>query len=238
MSRILQRFFSTSTGANAAISRVSSSKPNETRTVSPALRARLLVLKSLAKDKRARLRDGLFVVHHEKHLDAAADAQIVVNDLFVDRGSVGLPQVTRMVQKLQLLNKDLVVWDVPARILDTSTDAGSVDEMVGIAARPQLSFDGVVETSGLWLLICDVNDPTNAGVLVRTAEATGCTGVVFCGVTCDPLGPKVVRSSAGSLFRIPVFQASFDDVKRKLTAHRFVALANRSDATSLSEVRH
>jgi len=54
------------------------------------------------------------------------------------------------------------------------------------------------------MLVCvDLGDPGNAGTLIRTAEAAGAAGVVFAGRSVDPYNPKVVRSSAGSIFRTP-----------------------------------
>jgi TrmH family RNA methyltransferase len=54
------------------------------------------------------------------------------------------------------------------------------------------------------LVLVDVADPGNAGTLLRSAEAAGATAVVFCAGSVDPFNPKTVRSSAGSLFHVPV----------------------------------
>jgi TrmH family RNA methyltransferase len=59
-------------------------------------------------------------------------------------------------------------------------------------------------TCGLVVVLDDVNDPGNAGTIVRTAEAVGAAAVVFAGASTDPFGPKTVRASAGSAFRVPL----------------------------------
>ncbi|NEG55777.1 TrmH family RNA methyltransferase [Bifidobacterium platyrrhinorum] len=51
-----------------------------------------------------------------------------------------------------------------------------------------------------------VRDPGNAGTVIRAADAAGCDAVVFVDECVDPLNPKVVRSTAGSLFHIPVLR--------------------------------
>ena len=48
-----------------------------------------------------------------------------------------------------------------------------------------------------------VQDPGNAGAIVRAAEAFGATGVMFLKGTASPFNPKTLRASAGSLFRVP-----------------------------------
>lgn len=56
-----------------------------------------------------------------------------------------------------------------------------------------------------FLVVCvDVRDPGNAGTVLRSAEAAGADGVVFCDGSVDVYNPKTVRSSAGSLFHVPV----------------------------------
>ena len=52
----------------------------------------------------------------------------------------------------------------------------------------------------------DVRDPGNAGTLLRSAEAAGAQGVVFCRGSVDVTNPKTVRASAGALFHVPVVE--------------------------------
>lgn len=57
----------------------------------------------------------------------------------------------------------------------------------------------------------ETNDPGNAGTLIRIADAMGAQAAIFAGDAVDPQSPKVVRSTAGSLFHVPV--ARDKDVK-------------------------
>jgi TrmH family RNA methyltransferase len=64
-------------------------------------------------------------------------------------------------------------------------------------------------------LVClDVRDPGNAGTVLRTADAAGVDVVFCCGGTVDPFNPKTVRSSAGSVFHVPLVVSP--DVDRPL----------------------
>jgi TrmH family RNA methyltransferase len=49
-----------------------------------------------------------------------------------------------------------------------------------------------------------VRDPGNAGTVLRSAEAGGADGVIFCDGSVDVYNPKTVRASAGALFHVPV----------------------------------
>ena len=54
-----------------------------------------------------------------------------------------------------------------------------------------------------WWCWTALQDPGNAGAIVRAAEAFGATGVLFLKGTASPYNPKTLRASAGSLFRVP-----------------------------------
>jgi RNA methyltransferase, TrmH family len=62
-----------------------------------------------------------------------------------------------------------------------------------ISARPRLA-----------VVLANVRDPGNAGTILRTADAAGASGVIFAAASVDPYNSKCVRSSAGSIFHLPL----------------------------------
>lgn len=56
----------------------------------------------------------------------------------------------------------------------------------------------------LYLVLDGLQDPGNVGTLIRTAEAVGATAVLISRNSADPYSPKVVRSTMGTIFRVPV----------------------------------
>ena len=94
-----------------------------------------------------------------------------------------------------------VAGDLMAELAQTVTPQGLlavchfVDVPLGrlVSARPALV-----------VLLANVRDPGNAGTVLRTADAAGAGGVVFTAASVDPYNSKCVRSSAGSLFHLPV----------------------------------
>ncbi|HEV2376056.1 MAG TPA: RNA methyltransferase [Streptosporangiaceae bacterium] len=59
----------------------------------------------------------------------------------------------------------------------------------------------------LVVVLASVRDPGNAGTVLRSADAAGADGVVFCAASVDPYNSKCVRASAGSIFHLPVVVA-------------------------------
>ncbi len=72
-------------------------------------------------------------------------------------------------------------------------DAAAPDLADVLAARPRLVA-----------VLANVRDPGNAGTVIRAADAAGADAVLLAGESVDPHNPKVVRSTAGSLFHLPV----------------------------------
>lgn len=67
-----------------------------------------------------------------------------------------------------------------------------------------------LKTHGRYAILSGLQDPGNAGMIVRTADAMGLDGVIFSG-SCDVYNPKVIRATMGSIFRIPVFSDIDED---------------------------
>lgn len=65
---------------------------------------------------------------------------------------------------------------------------------------------------GVVLVADNLRDPGNAGAIIRSAVATGVAGVVLTGDCVDPFNPKVLRATAGAIFRAPVVLGEFADV--------------------------
>lgn len=59
---------------------------------------------------------------------------------------------------------------------------------------------------GKYILLDGVQDPGNAGTIVRTADAAGFAGVIFGSGSVDPYNDKVVRSMQGSQFHVPIYR--------------------------------
>lgn len=86
------------------------------------------------------------------------------------------------------------------RISDLDTPTG----LVAVAPVRFATLDELFAEPGLVLVLADLNDPGNAGTLMRSAEAFGARGVVFGRAGVDPYHPKVVRGAMGAIFRMPL----------------------------------
>ena len=60
-----------------------------------------------------------------------------------------------------------------------------------------------IRTDGQFILLENIQDPSNIGAIFRTAEALGLDGAFLTTDCCDPYNPKSMRASMGALFRLP-----------------------------------
>jgi RNA methyltransferase, TrmH family len=91
--------------------------------------------------------------------------------------------------------------EVMAEVAQTITPQG----LVGVCRFVDVALASLLEQPPrLVTVLANVRDPGNAGTVLRTADAAGADGVIFSAASVDPYNSKCVRSSAGSLFHLPV----------------------------------
>jgi RNA methyltransferase, TrmH family len=112
----------------------------------------------------------------------------------------------------------------------------------GVAALLKISvfssaqlLDGA--SGGPLVVACGLQDPGNLGTILRSAEAFGAAGIFFNEGTVSPYNWKVLRGSAGSIFRLPFLQISSADLIPLLRARGVRLLATSShQGTPLPQV--
>jgi len=93
--------------------------------------------------------------------------------------------------------------DVAKAMTDTVTPQG----LVAVCKIPNPSFPVISSSVKKFIYLCEVQDPGNAGTIIRSADAFGFDAVLISPNSVDVYSPKVVRSTVGSLWHIPVFQS-------------------------------
>jgi TrmH family RNA methyltransferase len=93
------------------------------------------------------------------------------------------------------------VPEVMRRISENAQGIAAVAELAALQPDPDaIKWSSAPTIAAFW----QVRDPGNAGAIIRAADAAGCAAVVFVDECVDASNPKVVRSTAGSLFHVPL----------------------------------
>lgn len=166
---------------------------------SPRVRA----VAKLAK-RSARLETGLFLVEGPQAVAEALEfATRDVAEIFLTPAAAERhPDVPRRAERAGI-RCETVTEAVLEAMADTVTPQGVVATVR--FATPTLA-DVLGGRPNLVAVLDEVRDPGNAGTIIRAADAAGAGGVILTGSSVDAFHPKVVRSTTGSLFHVPVTQ--------------------------------
>ncbi len=96
---------------------------------------------------------------------------------------------------------------VPDSVYSEISATESSQGVMALVRPPKWELDGLLRGVPLVMILDGVQDPGNAGSIVRAAEAFGASGVMFIKGSVNPYNPKAIRASAGSIFRVPMVSA-------------------------------
>ena len=182
----------------------------------------------------ARKKANAFIVEGENSVDAAVSTGAATDMFVTERAAEKFSDIVTAAGYM-----DVFVHPITERAAKSLSDTQTTSGLFALC-KPVLWSAGKILNGKPKLLAVPVqtSEPGNAGTLIRTSDAMGADGVIFAGETVDPLGSKVARASAGSLFHIPTArEVNIKDVLGKLRASnlQILATAPRGDA-ALDEI--
>lgn len=149
----------------------------------------------LQTKKSARDEQGLFVVEGIKLVVEAPKDRLVS----VYATEEALEENPSLMDHRDLLF--LVTDKVFAKMTDTKTPQG----VLAIVKKEESDLGSLMESEKVPLLVFleNLRDPGNLGTILRMSEAAGVTGIIMSKETADIYNPKTVRSTMGSIYRMP-----------------------------------
>jgi TrmH family RNA methyltransferase len=175
----------------------------------------------LQKKAKAREKQGIFVVEGWKMFDEAVKAGILVK-AYVSNNFYHT-KLQENPQYFTGIDYEIVTDSVFKEVSDTKTPQG----IMGTVRKPEYSLERMIGTEEAFLLLLeDIRDPGNLGTMIRTAECAGITGIVLNSTCVDIYNPKVIRSTMGSVYRVPIYRAEdFKSTLEKIKNRKIVIFA-------------
>lgn len=112
-------------------------------------------------------------------------------------------------------------FQVSGQVLNKLSDTETPQGIIAVIRIKKWSLAPLLEGDRLLLLLDALQDPGNLGTMIRTADAAGVDGIVLGKGTVDLYNSKVVRSTMGSIFHLPIVQDDLLHVCDTLADHRF-----------------
>ncbi len=155
---------------------------------------------ALSQKGKERNKKDVFVVEGVKMFMEAPEERIC--GVYVSRSAEqGLFETCG--QKLAELSYELVSDEVFAKMSDTMTPQGILCLIRQFHHDLTFMLENVIKERKLFIILEDLQDPGNLGTVFRTAEAVGASGIIMSRRTVDVYNPKTIRSTMGSVYRVP-----------------------------------
>ncbi|MDD4189088.1 MAG: RNA methyltransferase [Eubacteriales bacterium] len=168
------------------------------------------LVKSLSQ-KKYREKEGLFFTEGLRFVQDALDSSWEVSSVFV---SETFKEKFIKTRKISLTNKNPELYCLPDKLFNEISDTNSPQGILAVIKMREYDPESVIFGPNLFLLLDGLQDPGNMGTIIRSADAAGFNAIIMTEGCVDIYNPKVVRSTAGSLFHIPCITAS--DVSKML----------------------
>lgn len=155
---------------------------------------------SLRDKKRVRDEENLFITEGIKLFEDAPEnmtVEVYLTGAFLR--DLSNNNRNDLLEKLESTGFEEVTDKVMAKMSGTVTPQG----IMCVMKKPEYSLDDLIGDVPLLVVLERLQDPGNLGTIMRSSEGAGATGVIMSGDCVDLFGPKAVRSTMGSVFRVP-----------------------------------
>lgn len=156
-------------------------------------------LTGLLKKSKTRKEEGVYVVEGRRMFEEAPENLVVkayLSNSFYKR----YKDAEKIADKLSKVEYEILRDDVYEYASDTKSPQG----VMCIMKQENHNVVDILGTDKpLLIFLENLQDPGNLGTIIRTAEGAGVTGVIMSDNTVDIYNPKTIRSTMGSIFRVP-----------------------------------
>lgn len=154
--------------------------------------------------KKNRDAEGLYFVEGIRFVNEAVEnkqdiVKVIISDKLesLNGGKELIESVEALCEDCYLLSEKLF-----REISDTQTPQG----ILAVLKKKEFDFGETVGSGNSIVVLDNLQDPGNVGTIIRTADAAGISAVILTKGCADLFSPKVLRSTMGSVFHMPVFE--------------------------------
>ncbi|MDE7225978.1 MAG: RNA methyltransferase, partial [Ruminococcus sp.] len=179
----------------------------------------------LSSSKKERFQYGLFVLEGLRIVKDAVSENAEITHLLITEQAYRKFRTDFFQADLRNTKIIVISNELGNRISSTDKTQG-IFAICSVPAEKGIKF----RENGRYLVLHGLQDPGNAGMIIRTADALGIDGIIMSG-SCELYSPKVVRATMGSVFRMNiVIENDIDSVFKILESNNVMTSAAVIDA--------
>ena len=172
------------------------------------------LVQQLIKKAKARKESGLFVVEGMKMFREAPQERI--EKVYASSSFLKEAENQSVILEKGCTEKNGKLEEVDDKVFKNLSDTVTPQGILCLIKRVETPIKEILKTKDekapFLMILEDLQDPGNMGTILRTAEGAGVTGIILSKNCVDLYNPKVIRSTMGSIYRMPVMQADLLEI--------------------------
>ncbi len=156
----------------------------------------------MLKNKSSRQKKGLYFIEGTRFVSEALKYSNDIRYLMVSEtfsNSEGM---------YEFINASCNIYQVTDSLFQELSDTQTPQGILAVIGIKDNRLEEAELTEGLLVILDGIKDPGNMGTIIRTADAAGCSGVIVPDGCVDIYNPKVLRSTMGSIFHLPIYHCT------------------------------
>ncbi|SDG97041.1 RNA methyltransferase, TrmH family [Selenomonas sp. WCT3] len=182
--------------------------------------------------RKHRDKEGLFIAEGIRLVEMAASSGWNIRYGFYTPELLKQPRGKDLCEALT--KGGVSLYEVPAAVYQKASATDTPQGILVVAEQKKSRLEELPAAENpIYVVLDGVQDPGNAGTIIRTADAVGAHGVILLKGSVDAFGDKVVRSTMGSLFHLPVCtDVDVKELQAFLTSQNLTLYATALDASA------
>ncbi|WP_058484861.1 TrmH family RNA methyltransferase [Defluviitalea phaphyphila] len=173
----------------------------------------------LQKSKKHRNKEKVFIVEGIKIIKEIPEKWEIIS-IFVS--------TSFMQENYNVINNiSSNVFEVSDKVFNSLSDTKTPQGILAVCKQKTFCIDEILkEDKGFYIILENIQDPGNLGTIIRTGDALGAKGIFLTKGTVDLYNPKVIRSTMGSIFHLPILiDVDIDELLTKLNEKNIFTLS-------------
>jgi RNA methyltransferase, TrmH family len=188
------------------------------------------------RERRGRDKAGQFLIEGYRELRRAVDASLPIDELFIcPEQYLGVNEPALVADAARLSGARIT--EVSAPVFTKLAYRERPEGLLAVAPVPSWTLSSLTPVPAgrapLYVVAVGIEKPGNLGTMLRTADAVGADAVIVCDRCTDIFNPNVVRASTGTLFTVPVAEASTVELLGWLQLNAIAAVATTPDTNTM-----